>query len=213
MLSFHWCFIDWLLAVYPSSSAQQRCQCSSISVQALPVQFHYSAGTDVGRGSFETTGNRVLDIMSHTWDEYRYLPRGLSAPRIAKQLLNKKNESHLGMPAGKSPSHAPNPLLGEWRKTLLKTHHALSPHLHVIICTSFISSIDCTLFDHITLWPKCPYSAEKWRKATTYYYVLPSVLMISVFFIQFSHEFAQYFIYLFVYATTNIHRLYTISNV
>ena len=40
-----------------------------VSVQALPVQFHYSAGTDVGRGTLETTGNRVFDIMSHTWVE------------------------------------------------------------------------------------------------------------------------------------------------
>ena len=31
-----------------------------VSVHALPVQSHYSAGTDVGRGSLETTDNSVL---------------------------------------------------------------------------------------------------------------------------------------------------------
>ena len=31
-----------------------------VSVQALPVRCHYSAGTDIGRGSIETTGNIVL---------------------------------------------------------------------------------------------------------------------------------------------------------
>ena len=44
-----------------------------VLVQALPVQGHYSAGTDVGRrDSLETTGNRVFDIISHTWDEWSY---------------------------------------------------------------------------------------------------------------------------------------------
>ena len=43
-----------------------------VSVQTLPVQCHYSAGTDVGRGSPETTGNRVFDIMSHTWEKWSY---------------------------------------------------------------------------------------------------------------------------------------------
>ena len=35
-----------------------------VSVQAVSVQCHYSEGTDVGRCSLETTGNRVFDIMS-----------------------------------------------------------------------------------------------------------------------------------------------------
>ena len=38
------------------------------------------------------------------------------------------------------------------RKTLSITHHALSPHLHSIICTSFISSIDYNVY-RITMWP------------------------------------------------------------
>ena len=43
-----------------------------VSVQTLQVQCHYSAGTDVGRGSLEITGNRVLDILCLTWDESSY---------------------------------------------------------------------------------------------------------------------------------------------
>ena len=35
---------------------------------------------------------------------------------------------------------------GEQRKMLSTTHHALSPHPHIIICTSFISSIDYNVF-------------------------------------------------------------------
>ena len=41
----------------------------ALSVHALPVQCHYSTGTDVRRGSLETNGNRVLDIICLTWDE------------------------------------------------------------------------------------------------------------------------------------------------
>ena len=39
------------------------------SIPGLPVQCHYSACTDVGLGSLETTGNRVFDIMSPMWDD------------------------------------------------------------------------------------------------------------------------------------------------
>ena len=38
-----------------------------VSVQALPVQCRYNTGTDVGRGSLETTGNRVLDIIGRIY--------------------------------------------------------------------------------------------------------------------------------------------------
>ena len=44
-----------------------------ISVQALPVHCHYSADTDVGHGSLETIGNRVLVIMCLTWEEWSNL--------------------------------------------------------------------------------------------------------------------------------------------
>ena len=37
-----------------------------------------------------------------------------------------------------SPRHTQNPLSGEQKKTLSITHHALSPHPHIITCTSFI---------------------------------------------------------------------------
>ena len=81
------------------------------------MRCHYSAGTGVGRGSFETTGNRVLDIMSHTWDEWSYLSLLLFwviiRPEDGGAAFEQKNKSHLGMPGGKSPGHAPKPLLGE----------------------------------------------------------------------------------------------------
>ena len=72
-----------LLVTYPGSSVRQRCLCSfRISEEAVS-----SAGTDVGRGSLETTGNRVLDIMCLTWDVWSYNPYVLllwilSGPRI-----------------------------------------------------------------------------------------------------------------------------------
>ena len=56
---------QWRMLALPFNSGVNA---APASVQALPVQCHYSAGTDVGRGSLETTGNRVLDIMYHTWD-------------------------------------------------------------------------------------------------------------------------------------------------
>ena len=43
-----------------------------VSVQVLPVQFHYSAGTDVCRGILETTDKKVLDSMCLKWDEWSY---------------------------------------------------------------------------------------------------------------------------------------------
>ena len=51
-----------------ASSFNRSSTAAPVSVQALPVQCHYSAGTHVGRGSLETD-NRVFHIMSHTWDE------------------------------------------------------------------------------------------------------------------------------------------------
>ena len=50
-----------------------------------------------------------------------------------------------------------NPLSGEQQETLSITHHALSPHPHIIICSSFISSTDynvvivlqCQIKDHL----------------------------------------------------------------
>ena len=42
---------------------------ATVSVHALPVQCHYSAGTDVGRDGLEKTGNIVFEIMLLTWNE------------------------------------------------------------------------------------------------------------------------------------------------
>ena len=36
--------------------------CRNLVPQTLPVQCHYSAGTDVGRESLGTSGNRVFDV-------------------------------------------------------------------------------------------------------------------------------------------------------
>ena len=38
---------------------------SGVNAASVSVQCHYSAGTDVGHGSLETTGNGLLDIKSH----------------------------------------------------------------------------------------------------------------------------------------------------
>ena len=62
-----------------------------VSVQALPVQRRYSAGTNVGRGSFETTGNRVLDIMCLTHTH----TLGTIRPEDSGAMFYKKNPGHL----------------------------------------------------------------------------------------------------------------------
>ena len=140
-----------------NSSINEAC----VSVQALPAQCHYSAGTGVVRSSLETTDK--IECSTYTWDEWSY-PQllllwqwGLSDPRISElckrpQCFNNKLSSEAFL---RSSGHVwgwiawicPNPLLGEWRETLPITHHVLSPHPHVIICrpTSFISSTDCTV--------------------------------------------------------------------
>ena len=69
-------------------------------------------------------------------------------PRCFSIKLHSETQvsGHLGMSGGRSPRHAQNPLPGERRKTLSITHHTLSPHPHIIICTSLISSIDYNVF-------------------------------------------------------------------
>ena len=52
-----------------------------VLVQALPVQCHYSAATDVGRGSLKTIGNRVLDNMCVTWIKEVTLSYSVADPR------------------------------------------------------------------------------------------------------------------------------------
>ena len=87
---------------------------ATVSVQTLPVQCHYSAGTDVGRGSLETTGNRLFDIMSHVG--LMELPLaivtlGIIRPHNSGAAFEQKVSECLGMPEGKSPRHTQNPLL------------------------------------------------------------------------------------------------------
>ena len=67
MFPFHWCSIDKLPVGTLAPPFNSGANAAPVSVQTLPVQCHYSAGTDVGRGSLEATGNRMFDIMSHTW--------------------------------------------------------------------------------------------------------------------------------------------------
>ena len=61
---------------------------------------------------------------------------------------------------GKSPRMPRTPMFsGEWRKTISTTDRALSPQTHIIICTSFISSMVCTVFYCIAVshkWPSVP---------------------------------------------------------
>ena len=77
-------------------------------MKALPVQCDYSAGTDVGRGSLETT---MLDITCLTRDEWNYpellLLWELSDPRIAELLLNKKTTLDVWAYPGVKPLDMP----------------------------------------------------------------------------------------------------------
>ena len=110
-------------------------------------------------------GNSVFDIRSLTLDEWSYSERiippivnlGTIRSRMAGLCIMPQSFSirlhsetqvsgRLGMFGGRSTRHGQNPLSGERRKTLSVTHHALSPHPHIIICTSFISSIDYNVF-------------------------------------------------------------------
>ena len=110
---------------------------------------------------------------------------GLSDPRITElrempQSFSIKLHSEtqvsgrLGLSWGRSRRHAQNPLSGERRKTLSITHHALSPPPpppHIIICTSFISSIDYNVFCRITMSLKRPLvpksDVKQWFTTTT----------------------------------------------
>ena len=40
----------------------------------------------------------------------------------------------------------PGPVIGLVKGNTLKKHHALLPQPHIIICTAFTSSMDCTVF-------------------------------------------------------------------
>ena len=86
----------------------------------------------------------VFDIRSLTWDEWSF-PEGVILPIVTLWTIRPEDSGvsalnctgksqvsvRLGMSGGISPRH---------------THHALSPHPHIIICTSFISSIAYNVF-------------------------------------------------------------------
>ena len=87
----------------------------------------------------------------------------------------------LGMSGGRSHRHAQNPLLGERRKTLSITHHALSPppshhHLYIIHLINWLQS-----FYRITMSLKRPFvsknDVKQWFTNTTttknLWYTLP----------------------------------------
>ena len=70
--------------------------------------------------------------------------RKISRGRVGIILQSETQVSdHLGMSGGKSRRHAQNPLSVEWRKALSM------PHPQIIICTSVMSSMDCTVFNLI----------------------------------------------------------------
>ena len=92
-------------------------------------------------------------------------------PRSCSIELHSETQvsGRLGMSGGRSPRHAQNPLSDEQRKMLSITHHAPSPHPHIIICTSFISSIDYNVFIVLQCHRK-DFLFRKVCKAMIYYY-------------------------------------------
>ena len=63
----------------------------------------------------------------------------------------------LGVSRRRSLRHAQNPLSSERRKTLSVTHHALSPHPYIILCTSFHLINWLQRFYRITMSLKRPF--------------------------------------------------------
>ena len=106
----------------------------------------------------------------------------LSAPRIAelrempwKFSIKLQSETQvsdrLGISGRRSPRHAQNPLLGERRKTLSITHHAISPppshhHLYIIHLINWLQR-----FYRITMSLKRPFVSKsdinQWFTTTT----------------------------------------------
>ena len=73
---------------------------------------------------------------------------------------------------GVNPPDMPRtPMLsGKWRKTISTTDRALSPQTHIIICTSFISSMVCTVIRMIMIMIMIMIiSAKTWRHAIIYW--------------------------------------------
>ena len=68
---------------------------------------------------------------------------GTIRPNDSGAAFKQKNRvsGGLGMPEVKPLDMPKTPIIERVEENTLKTHHALSPHPHVINCTSFISSI------------------------------------------------------------------------
>ena len=113
---------------------------------------------------------------------FLFLLWGLSDPRIAElrempRIFSIKLHSEtqvsgrLGMSGGKSPRHGQILLSGERRKTLSKTHHALSPppshhHLYIIHLINWLRR-----FHRITMSLKIPFvksDVKQWFTTTTW---------------------------------------------
>ena len=90
----------------------------------------------VSRGNLKQL---VLECVTYEWSHPQLLLLwGLSDPRIAEPLFNNKTE-----------------------QVKENIHRALSPHPHVIICTSIISPKDCTVFLVLQYHLNDHYSVEK----------------------------------------------------
>ena len=72
---------------------------------------------------------------------------------------------------GVNPPDMPEtPMLsGKWRKTISTTDRALSPQTHIKICTSFISSMVCTVIMIMIMIMIMIISAKTWRHAIIYW--------------------------------------------
>ena len=115
--------------------------CYDELVYTYCLSFNVSAGTDVGRGSL---------IQPAIW-----LPSAIVTLDYPTRV-----SGCMDMPGVNLPDMPRTPMLsGEWRKTISTIDRALSPHTHIIICTSFISSMIRTVFYRITethKWPLVP---------------------------------------------------------
>ena len=80
---------------------------------------------------------KVLDSMWLNEVTFSFVPPGIS-PKDNGAMFCRRVSGRLGMPGGKYPRHARNPLLGEWRKTLSTTHHM--PY-HLILKSSVYNSL------------------------------------------------------------------------
>ena len=81
-------------------------------------------------------------------------PEDSRAARNASIKLHSETQvsGRLGMSGGRSPRHAQNPLSGEQRKMLSKTHHALSSshhHLYIIHLINVFIVLQCHLKVHL----------------------------------------------------------------